>query len=296
MHRSTGRIAALLGAGALALAAVSPVAAAGDAMVRVLHASPDAPAVDVFASDGEILSNVPFGAISDYLAVPGGTYNIKVCVANDATTDPSAETCVIDADLTFNAGTKSTVAATDLVAQIKPQVIEDAPANDAENAQVRVVHFSADTPPVDVLTEDGGDLGINGLAFPTATGYLALPAGTYDLKVCVSGSDPLACPDPVNPEPLPLAAGTAYTVFAIGSLEGGEGIAPIQLKPVVDATFEAAAPAEPGVTTPPTSTIAPATEGGSSSGSMLAILGILGVAGLATVGLSRRFATRHVEK
>lgn len=294
MHRSIGRVAALLGAGALALAAVSPVAADGhEAMVRVLHASPDAPAVDVFANDGEILSNVPFGAISDYLAVPGGTYNIKVCVANDATTDPSAETCVIDADLTFDAGKMYTVAATDLVAQIKPQLIVDAPANDAENAQVRVVHFSADTPPVDVLTEAGGDLGINGLAFPAATGYLALPADTYDLKVCVSGSDPLACPAAVNPEPLPLAAGTAYTVFAIGSLEGGEAVAPLQLKAVVDATFEAPAP---GVTTPPTSTIAPTTDAGSSNGSLLALLGILGIAGLATVGVSRRFATRRVEK
>ncbi len=296
MHRSIGRIAALLGAGALALAAVSPVAAADDAMVRVLHASPDAPAVDVFANDGEILSNVPFGAISEYLAVPGGTYNIKVCVANDATTDPSAETCVIDIDLTFDAGKMYTVAATDLVAQIKPQLIPDAPADDAKNAQVRVVHFSADTPPVDVLTEDGGDLGINGLAFPQATGYLALPADTYDLKVCVSGSDPLACPDAVNPDPLPLEAGTAYTVFAIGSLTGGDGVAALQLLPVVDATFEADDNGGANATTPPTSTIAPTTEGGSSNGSMLAILGILGIAGLATVGMSRRFATRRVEK
>jgi hypothetical protein len=295
MHRSIGRIAALLGAGALALAAVSPVAAADDAMVRVLHASPDAPAVDVYANDGVILEDVPFGVISNYLAVPGGTYNIKVCVAGSDATDPA--NCVIDADLPFDAGKMYTVAATDLVAQIKPQLIEDAPANDAENAQVRVVHFSADTPPVDVLTEDGADLGINGLAFPEATGYLALPADTYDLKVCVSGSDPLACPDPVNPGPLPVEAGTAYTVFAIGSLTGGEGVAALQLLgPIVDATFEADDNGGANATTPPTSTIAPTTEGGSSNGSMLAILGLLGIAGLATVGMSRRFGTRRVEK
>ena len=135
--------------------------------------------------------------------------------------------------------------------------------------------------------------------FPAATGYLALDAGTYDLKVCVSGSDPLACPDAVNPGPLPVEAGTAYTVFAIGSLTGGDGVAALQLLgPIVDATFEAAPGGNGGAnaTTPPTSTIAPTTEGGSSNGSMLALLGILGIAGLATVGMSRRFATRRVEK
>ena len=42
------------------------------AMVRVLHASPDAPNVDVYADGGKILSDVPFGGLSDYLKVPAG--------------------------------------------------------------------------------------------------------------------------------------------------------------------------------------------------------------------------------
>ena len=119
MHRSFGRVAALLGAGALALAVVTPAfaagpakltavvavdstdaPAAGKAWVRVLHASPDAPAVDVKANGANILTDVAFGVISDYLPVAAGAYNIKVCAAGTAT-------CVIDADLTFAVGTKT---------------------------------------------------------------------------------------------------------------------------------------------------------------------------------------------
>ena len=53
---------------------------------------------------------------------------------------------------------------------------------------------------------------------------------------------------------------------------------------------------EATATAPATSTVAPTTDGGASTGNLVSILGILGLAGLATVGLSRRFATRRVEK
>lgn len=286
MHRSIGRVAALLGAGALALAVVTPAfaagpakltavvavddtgtPAAGKAWVRVLHGSPDAPAVDVKANDADILTDVAFGDISDYLPVDAGTYNIKVCAAG-------TDTCVIDADLAFADGKKYTVAATNLLADIEAQVLEDTAAPNAEQAQVRVVHFSADTPAVDVLTQDGATTVVSDLAYPDATDYLALPAGSYDLKVCAT-ADTSVCP--LDPGALDLAAGTAYSVFAVGSLE---------------ATL--ATPA-PNVTTPPTDTVGSMTEGSSNS-SLPAILVVLAVATLGSLLMTRRLAARRVEK
>jgi hypothetical protein len=280
MQLSFGRLAAILGAGALALAVVTPALAAGPAKltavvavdstdapaagkawVRVLHGSPDAPAVDVKANDANILTNVPFGVISDYLPVDAGTYNIKVCAAGTAT-------CVIDADLTFAVGKKYTVAATNLLASIEAQVLEDTAAANAESAQVRVIHFSADTPAVDVLTQDGATTVVDNLAYPKATAaYLALPAGSYDLKVCAN-ADNTVCP--LDPGALDLAAGKAYSVFAVGSL---------------DATLSP----------PPTDTIGTTNEG-SSNGSLLAILAVLGLAGIGSLAMTRRLATRRVEK
>lgn len=217
MHRTSRltRFASLSAAAALALVAVGPVAAAeGDAHVRVLHGSPDAPSVDVYVNDAKVdaLSGLEFGDLSAYVAVPGGTYAIKVCATADATV------CPIDvAALDIADDTKYTIAATNALATIEAQVLVDDPSPVAGKAQARVVHFSADTPAVDVLTQDGSAKVVENLAYPDATDYLTLDPGSYDLKVCAN-ADNTVCP--LDPGALDLASGTSYSVFAIGSLEG----------------------------------------------------------------------------
>ena len=222
--------ASLLALSALGAAAQSPSAdpMANDAWVRVLHASPDAPNVDVYANGAEILTDVPFGAISDYLEVPAGEYQIQVFAAGS---DPAAGGAVNDAKLTFAAGTKTTVAATNNVATIEAQVIADAPAPVADMAQVRVVHLSADAPAVDIAP-DGADPIVTNLAYPNATDYLTVPAGAYDLEVRPTGTKDVA----LQLDPVTLEAGKSYSVFAIGSLAGGT----LQVLPAVDATVEMA--------------------------------------------------------
>jgi hypothetical protein len=234
MKRRLRSLAALAAVPALLLSFAGPASAANEAMVRVLHASPDAPAVDVKVNDANVLTNVPFKTISNYLPLAAGTYNIKVCATGTAT-------CVINADLTFAANTKYTVAATNVLASIEAKVITDAPAPAAGTTQVRVIHFSSDTPAVDVLTQDGATTVVDNLAYPNATNYLSLPGGSYDLKVCAN-ADNSVCP--LDPAALSLANGTAYSVFAVGSLQGGT------LAAVVATDATAASSATP----PPTDT------------------------------------------
>jgi hypothetical protein len=295
----TTRIAGLIAAGALALTAALPVAAAdgeltavvavdtgtptaGQAWVRVLHGSPDAPQVDVFvgatladAAKVDALSGLAFGEISDYAEVPAGTYGVKVC----ATADSSV--CPIEVDtLTLDADTKYTVAASDMLASIKADVFVDAPAANDAQAQARVVHLSADTPAVDVLTQDGAATVVENLAYPDATEYLALDAGDYDLKVCAN-ADSSVCP--LDPGPLALEAGQAYSVFAVGSLAATVG--------TPDDGDNGAGGEEPEM--PATDTIAPQGTTGGDNGGLLAILAGAGLLGLVA---SRRLATARVRK
>ncbi|HSK52281.1 MAG TPA: DUF4397 domain-containing protein [Clostridia bacterium] len=204
-------LARLIAASAIALALAAPASAADHAMVRVLHASPDAPAVDVYLDDAQVdaLTNVPFGTISGYLEVPSGAHNVKV-YATGTTTDP-----VIDADVTVDAGTSYTIAATDAVASITAQVLVDDPSPSCETAQVRVVHFSADAPAVDVATAGAApdDAVIQDLAYPDASDYLALPGGTYDLEVRPAGEATVALDLPG----VAIEDCMSYSVFAIGS-------------------------------------------------------------------------------
>ena len=167
-------------------------------MVRVLHGSPDAPSVDVFVNDGKVdaLSGLEFGKITDYVKVPAGTYAIKVCATADNTVCP-----IGPVDLTFEAGKKYTVAASDLLAQIKADVFVDGSGKSGV-AKARVVHLSADTPAVDVLTQDKSakvvdEPGLPGRHRTTSSS----PAGSYDLIVCAN-ADNTVCPlDPGRARP-----------------------------------------------------------------------------------------------
>src|SRR5688572_17651539 len=100
LRRALGPVAAL---GLLAALAV-PVSAAEETFVRVVHASPDAPNVDVWVDGVKVLTDVPYTAVSDYLPVTAGDHNVQVTATGS--TDP-----VIEADLTLEAGTSYTVAA-----------------------------------------------------------------------------------------------------------------------------------------------------------------------------------------
>jgi hypothetical protein len=264
------RLAGLIAAGALALTAALPVAAAGDAQVRVLHGSPDAPSVDVFVNDGKVdaLSGVVFGKITDYVKVPAGKYSVKVCATADNTVCP-----IGPVDLTFEAGKKYTVAASDLLAQIKANVFVDGGAKNGV-ARARVVHLSADTPAVDVLTQDKSKKVVENLAYPKATGYLELPAGNYDLIVCAN-ADNTVCP--LDPGALALKSGMAYTIFAVGALKPADGAQALTAVVAVDGT----------------ATKAPATDTIPSSNSWMLVLAGAGLLGLVA---SRRFVTVRAAK
>jgi hypothetical protein len=210
--------------------ALVPAAFAQSAMakVRVIHASPDAPAVDVYVNGERALSNVPFFTASDYLDLPAGTYQVQVTPAGQP-----ASAAVIDASATIEAGKAYTVAATGPVASIAPTIIEDnlsAPA--AGQAHVRVYHFSPDAPAVDVQLADGTKL-IEGLAFPAASAYLPVPAGSYDLQVVPAGGSDVVIDLPGTA----LEAGRIYSVFATNEVAS--------ITPELAVYTPAAAPAAP---------------------------------------------------
>jgi Domain of unknown function (DUF4397)/LPXTG cell wall anchor motif len=198
-------------AGALLALLMAPAAFAqsGTAKVRVVHASPDAPAVDVWVNGAKALTNVPFFTASDYLDLPGGSYDIQV-VPTGATTP-----VVIDAKgVTIEAGKAYTIAAVGKLAEIKPAILVDnlaAPA--AGKAHVRVIHASPDAPAVDVKLAGGATL-IPGLAFPNASAYLPVDAGSYDLQVTPAGASAVV----LDLKGTALQAGRIYDVFAVGEL------------------------------------------------------------------------------
>ncbi|SFC28715.1 protein of unknown function [Halobiforma haloterrestris] len=71
---------------------------AGSALVRAVHASPDAPAVDIYAGEDPLFENLAFGEETEYLAVPAGDYSLSIRPAGE----PDA---VASFDVSLEAGT-----------------------------------------------------------------------------------------------------------------------------------------------------------------------------------------------
>jgi hypothetical protein len=183
----------------------NPVAPATTGRVMAVHASPDAPAVDLLVDGSVAGSGLAFPSNTAYLAVSSGTRNLKVNVGGTTTT-------VVDANLPVAAGASYTVFATDSVTRIAPLVLTDDLATPASGkAHVRFVHLSPNAPAVDVAVQGGGVL-FGNRAFKQFTSFTPVDAGTYDLEVRLAGTGTVVLPLPG----IALAPGKIYTVFARG--------------------------------------------------------------------------------
>lgn len=195
----------------LAVAALPSASQAQNAQarVRVMHASPDAPSVDVYVNGSKVLGDVPFFTVSDFLAVPAGTYRFQVTPAG-----AGLESAVIDATATLAGNRDYTVAALNRVAEIEAGILEDnnsAPA--AGKARVRIFHAAPDAPAVDIKLAGSATTVLAGAEFGEY-GYVEVPAGTYRFDITPAGSSTVVYTTPA----LRFEAGWVYTLTAAGLL------------------------------------------------------------------------------
>ncbi len=179
------------------------------ANVKVVHASPDAPGVDLLVDDVVAGTNLTYPNNTGYLAVPEGNRNVKVNVTGTTTT-------VIEGDLALKAALNYSVFATNEVANLEPLIIEDdlsAPASG--NAHARFIHLSPNAPAVDITLTDG-TIVFGNIKFQEYTAFTPLPAASYDLQVRLGGTSTVVLELPG----IALADGKIYTVFAKGFVNG----------------------------------------------------------------------------
>jgi hypothetical protein len=178
--------------------------------VLFVHASPDAPNVDINLGWLPAARNLAFGQNTPYRFTLSGPRRIQVTVAGTRTT-------VIDATPTLAPRTFYTVFAIDKVANLAPLVlVDDLTPPAAGKAHVRFVHLSPDAPAVDVAVANGGPVVFGNKSFKDATAFTPLPAGKYDLEVRLAGTNTVVLPLPG----IQLDAGRIYTVYAKGLVAG----------------------------------------------------------------------------
>lgn len=200
------------------------------AQIRVIHASPDAPNVDVVANNDcahPLLTNVPFPASSSYLSVPPATYNVKVTGAGNC------GAVVIDANLPVAAGKQYSVYATGKLASIAPYVLTDDNRPLATAAKVRIVHAAPSAGNVDIfVTAPGASIAsatpaFTNVPFRAETGYVNLAGGSYAVTVTPTGTKTAA----IGPATLTVTDGSVLTAAARDAVGGGAPFGLILLNP-----------------------------------------------------------------
>ena len=179
------------------------------ALVKVIHASPDAPGVDLLVDNMVAGTNLTFPNNTGYLSVNSGTRNVKVNVTGTSTT-------VIEANPPIMTNKNYSVFAVNAVANLEPIVLEDDLSTPASGkAHVRFIHLSPDAPAVDITLTDGTVV-FGDYIFKEASAFTPLDAGTYNLQVRLAGTSTVVLDLPN----IALTAGKIYTVFAKGFVAG----------------------------------------------------------------------------
>lgn len=148
--RRLGSAAAALAALATVVLCASPAHAAAGGYVRLAHLSPDTPAVDVYlksdtgAAKDQRFNGVAYGAMSDYLRLPTGTYSVGMRRSGAAASTPP----VLTTQVTVGNGAAYTVAGVGRYADLGLRVLKD---------DLRLPDAGASTLPRDgVATGEGG--------------------------------------------------------------------------------------------------------------------------------------------
>jgi hypothetical protein len=151
------------------------------ARVRVLHASPDAPNVDIYVNEVRILQNIPYKSLSNYMSLPSGTYQIDIYRTGQMVS------AVASKKVTVTSAKLYTVAAIGSVNNLRIVAFEDVPFVPRGETKVRFVHLSPDAPAVDIAIKNG-DVVFRNVSFRKATDYLVLTPMAVDFEIRLAGT------------------------------------------------------------------------------------------------------------
>jgi hypothetical protein len=178
--------------------------------LRALHASPQAPAVDLLVDGTQTIGSLTFGNFSERVGVAEGTRVVKVNVAGTSTT-------VLSATLTVAKDTAYSVVAYDTPASLKALVLKDEVKTAFSGARgyIRIVNVISDVQGTATFT--GSSTGGGG--FGTAAPYGENSPGSKTVSVSyttATGQGQAAVG-------FNLEQGNYYTVYAVGSATGAGG-------------------------------------------------------------------------
>lgn len=173
-------------------------------LVRVFHAAPQAPNVDVYVNDQMVFSNLAFGDFTRYVYLDEGEYNVSVYLAGQKDRPVINQMVDVPSQQIF------TIAATGNLDNLGLLVIPDKVSKSPSQnySSVRVIHLSPNAPGVDILVD--GDTLFEDISFGEGTDYVDLNPGTYNVNVVLNTDKSVVLPLKVTLNPDKI-----YTIYII---------------------------------------------------------------------------------
>lgn len=152
----------------------------GTSLVRILHAVPQAPAVDVYINEKKVISNLEYKKFSNYLPLLKGDYRIDVFIAG------TIDKPVISGSISLEEGQMFTIAAIGNLDNLELLVINDHVDKQLIQNQsaFRIVQLSANLPPVNIVVNDK-DL-VEDLQYKQNISYVDAKPGQYSIELYLS--------------------------------------------------------------------------------------------------------------
>ncbi|EJO5348024.1 DUF4397 domain-containing protein [Clostridium botulinum] len=178
--------------------------------VRILHASPDAPAVDIYINNNLITKGLSYKGFTEYMPLKSTVYNIKVFPAG------KKDTPVINKNIFIPPNSIYTVAAVGFLEDISlfPILDKKLDNKNPNKSYVRFVHLSPDAPKVDFYLNNKEIF--DNIGYKNITDYYEVDPKNYTITLKLGNTEDIALTSPnANLKP-----NKYYTVYAVGLAKG----------------------------------------------------------------------------
>lgn len=181
-----------------------------DTNIRIIHALPNAPNVDVYVDGSLLTSNLSFGKISKYITLTSNEYEFQVFITG------TYDKPLLSQNIPLIANANYTISIVELDNNLFLFRLKDSniPFNKSQTF-LRFINLSS-TSPLLSLSLPNGIILFNEAEYLETTGYSHLSSGIYNFEVILGSSDISA----KYIRNLTLNNGKFYTIYIIGLFNG----------------------------------------------------------------------------
>jgi len=193
---------------------------AGDTTLRIVHASPDTPSLDVFFGEDLRLAGLSYREASNPITVEPGAIPLSF---NSSGTNTTLAAAVVE----IAATNSFTAAIINFLRNVETVVIPDDLIAPGEGLiKFRLAHLSPSAPALDLyINEAGGEADLDFLrpvlenvSFRSITDFLQIDRGEYRIRLTVAGTTVVA----IDSGNVNLDGERIFTFLALESESGGE--------------------------------------------------------------------------